>query len=291
MQKSTSYTTTAVILFSILTIVLEFTAYYFLKVSLLAFIITALLALLFCHTVLVLGLHFEACFSYQLLHLLMWGIILFLLYVGNDSDIITYSARLFLFPVIHWICCIIYCTLRNLWDEGSRYTNFKKYFRNSSILFLLLYTVFLVLWLFLHNTDYSYNKELSSLNLVPFFTLAGFITDFMDKNRTLSQIFFYLADRVLVYLPYGFFIILLMKRSSRLVRFLLLLLFPLVIEGLQALLSFGRCDIEDILYGLLGGFIGALLYHLLNRTFRNVKGMDFLETSRRFYSNRSSLHF
>lgn len=291
MPKSTSYTTTAVILFSILTIVLEFTAYHFLKVSGSAFIITALLAFLFCHTVLVLSLHFETCFSYQLLHLLMWGIILFLLSAGNDSEIIPYSAWLFLFPVIHWICCMIYCILRNLWDESGRYMNFKGYFRNSSIVFLLLYTIFLVLWLFLHNTDYHYNEELSSPNLVPFFTLAGFITDFMDKNRTLSQIFSYLADRVLVYLPYGFFIILLMRRSSRFLRFLLLLVFPLVIEGLQALLSLGRCDIEDVLYGLLGGFLGALLYHLLNRTFCNVKGMDFLETSRRFYSNRSSLHF
>lgn len=291
MQKSTSYTTTAVILFSILTLVLEFTAYYFLKVSVLTSIITVLTGLLFCHAILTLSLHYETCFSYQLLHVLMWGIILLLLYVGNDSELISYSAWLFLFPIIHWTCCSIYCILRNLWDEGGRYTNFKGYFRNSSILFLVVYAVFLIFWLFLSNRDSRYNTELSSFNLVPFLTLAGYITDLIDKNITLSQIVFYLADRVLIYLPYGFFIILLAKRNSRFIRFLILLLFPAAIEIVQGIFNLGRSDLEDMLYGLLGGFLGALLYHLLNRTYRNVKGMDFLETSRRFYSNRSSIHF
>lgn len=291
MQKSTSYTTTAVILFSILTIVLEFTAYYFFKVSAATFLIAALLGLLFCHIVLVLSLQFETCFSYQLLHLLMWGIILFLLYMGNDSDLISYSPWLLLFPIIHWTCCVIYSTLRNLWDEGSRFTSFKSYFRNSSVVFLLAYAAFLLYWLFLSNTDSHYNTELTSFNFIPFITLAGFITDLIDKNAALPQIFSYLADRVLIYLPYGFFLILLTRRKPRTIRFLLLLLFPALMEIMQGVLNVGRGDVEDILYGLLGGFLGGLLYHLLNRTYQDVKGMDFLESSRRFYSNRSSLHF
>lgn len=291
MPKSTSYTTTATILFSILTLVLEFGAYYFLTVSIFTFLFTAFLALLFCHLTLTISQHFETCFSYQLLHLLMWGIILFLLFIGNDSDFISYSLQLFLFPFIHWACCVLYSILRNLWDEGGRFTGFKNYFRNSSLLFLLVYAAFLVYWLFLSNTDSSFHTESFSVNLIPFLTLASLITDFIDKNITLSHIFAFLGDRALIYLPYGFFCILLARKQPRLIRFLLLLLFPFIIEVLQGILQLGSSDIEDVLYGLLGGFSGGLLYHLLNRTYQNVKGMDFLATSRRFYSGRSSLHF
>lgn len=291
MPKSTSYTTTATILFSILTLVLELGAYYFLTVSIFTFLITAFLALLFSHLTLVISQHFESCFTYQLLHLLMWGIILFLLYIGNDSDFISFSLMLFLFPFMHWACCILYSILRNLLDEGGRLTGFRNYFRNSSVLFLLVYTAFLIYWLFLANTDSRFHAESFSINFVPFLTLASLITDLIDKNITLSHIFAFLGDRALIYLPYGFFCILLAKRQSRLIRFLLLLLFPILLEVLQGLLAIGSSDIEDVFYGLLGGFLGGLLYHLLNRIYRNIKGMEFLATSRRFYSNRSSLHF
>ncbi len=281
MPKSTSHTTTAVILFSILTIVLEFAAYYLLKLSPVTFIITGLMALIITHVVLTLGYQFEACFSYQLLHVLIWGIVLFLLHTGNGSDFIQFSPLLFLFPAIHWGICVLYCIFRNLMDESTRFTNFKGYFIGSSIVFLLLYFVFLCYWLFLNNTDNSYQSDLKAVNFVPFLTLAGFITDFIDKELTLSQILAFLADRIFVYLPYGFFIILLARRNTRLVRFALLLLFPVAVEVLQRLLLLGKGDLEDVLYGLLGAFVGGLCYHLLNRIYDNYKGENFLESHRR----------
>lgn len=290
MPKSTSHTTTVVILFSILTIILEFMAYYFLDISVVTLLITGLLALLFCHITLTLTLHYEACFSYQLLHVLIWGIIFFLLSMGNTSAFLTFSARLFLFPAIHWSVCVVYCIIRNLKDEGSRYTNFKGYFRGSSILFLLLYGFALYFFLFLHNTDGNYHTDLLAINFVPFLTLAGMITDLMDKNTQLPQIFLFLTDRILLFLPYGFFLILIARRKSRLLRFLLLLLFPVVLEILQRILLLGKGDVEDVLYGLLGGFIGGLFYHLLNRIYTEIKGEHFLESSRRS-SYRSTLHF
>lgn len=290
MPKSTSHTTTVVILFSILTIILEFTAYYFLSSFAVTLLLTGFMALLFCHLTLTFCLHYESCFSYQLLHLMIWGIVLFLLYIGNDSALIAFSPRLFLMPGIHWAICILYCIVRNLWDENMRYSNFKGYFRNSSILFLLVYTASLIYFLFLGNTDGNYHRDLRSINFVPFLTLAGLITDFMDKKGGLSQIFLYLSDRTLIYIPYGFFIILMARRKSRLLRFLLLLLFPALVEVLQRVLLLGKGDLEDILYGLLGGFAGGLLFHLLNSIYSDVKGEDFLANSRRF-SYRSTLHF
>ncbi|WOO35244.1 VanZ family protein [Anaerocolumna sp. AGMB13020] len=290
MPKSTSHTTTAVILFSILTIVLEFAAYYFFKHSPATFIITGLMALIITHVVLSLSYQFEACFSYQLLHVLIWGIVLFLLHTGNGSDFITFSPLLFLFPAIHWGICVLYCIFRNLMDESTRFTNFRGYFIGSSIVFLLLYSVFLCFWLFLNNTDSSYQSDLKAVNFVPFLTLAGFITDFLDKELTLSQIFSFLADKILVYLPYGFFIVLTARRNTRLVRFALLLLFPVAAEILQRVLLLGKGDLEDVLYGLLGGLAGGLCYHLLNRIYDDHKGEIFLENHRR-RSYSSSLRF
>jgi glycopeptide antibiotics resistance protein len=93
-----------------------------------------------------------------------------------------------------------------------------------------------------------------------------------------------------VYLPYGFFIVLTARRNTRLVRFALLLFFPVVAEVLQRLLLLGKGDLEDVLYGLLGGFVGGLCYHLLNRIYDDYKGENFLESHRR-RSYGSSLRF
>lgn len=289
MPKSTSHTTTAVILFSILTIILEFAAYYFFDLSAVTFVVTGLMALLFSHIILTLGYQFEACFSYQLLHVLVWGIVLFLLHIGNSSDFIAFSPMLFFFPAIHWGLCVVYCIVRNLMDESSRFSNFKGYFIRSSAVFLLSYFIFLCYWLFLNNTDKAYQSDLATINFVPFLTLAGFITELIDKELTLSQILIFLADRVLVYLPYGFFIILATRRNTRIVRFALLFSFPVLVEILQRILLLGKGDVEDVLYGVLGGFVGGLSYHLLNRIYDNYKGEDFLMSRRRSFS--SSLRF
>jgi glycopeptide antibiotics resistance protein len=292
MQRNSIQIATRIILFSIITVTSQFICYYFLGTSFYTYGAAVILSLLFCHLFLESTLSFESCFSYSLLNIFLCLIVILLAYMENNDGIFSYSNYLFLFIGLNWLIPVVYCIFRNLMDKGSKFVNFNSFYRNISILFLIFYTAFLIYILFLaKGHDGLKNVELKSFNIIPFFSIASIIEGYIFGQTDLKSLILFFLEGISLYIPYGFYIILLSRNQSRSLRAILLLILPILVEVLQWAFSLGRPDIDDIFLALLGGFIGGLVFHILNSIYYSVTDENFLQKRSRYSFYRNSLHF
>ncbi len=288
MQKSSAHLTTITILLSILTITVQFCTYYFFGAALVTFGLTSIIILLFSHILLEQFMNYESCFSYILLNLFISFLIILLSYYGGKDSILTYTEGLLLFIILNWAIPVVYCIFRCLFDRGPKYSQFNLFYRNISIVFVLFYAGVLIYLLFTGNTGRS---DMHSINFAPFVTIATRIEDFIEGQIGLGDLVPYFTKGIVLYIPYGFYTILLLRYFGRLTRTLSLFILPLLVEVIQSVFQLGKGDIDDVILAFIGGFLGALCYHILNTIFRSVTDEDFLSerSSYSFYGN--SLHF
>lgn len=291
MQRNSVHAT-LIILLSIVTIIAQFSTYYFFGSTLITFAFSALISLLCTHIFLEKSLSYEPCFSYSLLNVFICFIIILLSYFGSDTSILPYQHYLLLFILLNWLVPTLYCMIRCLFDRGPKYSHFNSFYRNISIVFLIIYVGVLINLFFLQNgSKILYFNDFRSINFVPFLTLATLIEDYLGGYVSLSNIVAYLSQSILLFVPYGFYSVLLLKYHSRLTRFITFLLFPLFIEVIQRVFLLGKCDIDDIIFALFGCILGGLCYHLLNRIFLSATDEDFLYERSPYSFYRNSFHF
>jgi glycopeptide antibiotics resistance protein len=130
-----------------------------------------------------------------------------------------------------------------------------------------------------------------SVNLTPFLIISSQIENYLYGTLPLSHIIVYLCSRILLFVPYGFYCALISRRASRLLRLVILLFFPVILEVLQYFFYPTRCDIDDVIYAFIGGLLGCLIFFLTNLLFRLISGKNFLEKDIGYRFSSSSLHF
>lgn len=291
-RRSIVQTSTLIILLSILTILAQFTTYYFIEAKIIIWGISCLISFICCHIILEQTTTYEACFNYSLLSLFMSLMIIVITYFGNDQSFLPYSEAMLGIAVINWAAPMLHCFFRNLFDYGTRIDDFNLFYRNSSILFFLSYLAVLIYAAFAKDAFPSaYRAASETANWIPFELIATQIEEYLFEQIPLSDIIIYLLFRIIFYIPYGFYIGLILRRKSRLPRFLALLLLPVVVELIQYFVISYRCDIDDIIYALIGGVLGLLLFLLLNVIFRGVSGKDFLMKDSDYRYSGGALHF
>jgi glycopeptide antibiotics resistance protein len=292
MKRNSVQITTLTILLSILTVIAQFSIYYFLGSSFLTFSLAALIILMPTHIFLEKSLNHESCFSYSLLNTFLCFIIILLSYLGGSDFFLTFQPFLLIFIVINLEVPILYCMFRCLFDRGAKYSHFNIFYRNISIVFLVIYMSVLIFLCFIPNEiTVLYLNDINSINFIPFLTLATLIEDFLYGNSSFGNIITYFMQTTFLFIPYGFYTILLLKHSSRLIRFIALLFLPILIEIIQIVFQLGQGDINDIIFALIGGLLGAICYHLLNSIFHVITDEDFLYERSRYSFYRNSLHF
>lgn len=292
MQRSSISNATFIILFSILTVLVQFGVYYYSGTIILNFFIAAIVCLLFSHIFLEQTLSYDSCFNYSLLNIFICTVIIMLSFFSNKDSLLPFKPELVLFVILNWGTPLLYCVIRNLNDPSFKYNGFKAFYRNINLVFILFYIILLAIFLFLHNIDFvqTYTST-DTANFIPFLTIATLIEDYLNGYIKFGVVLPYFIQGILLFLPYGFYAILLLRYRSRLIRLLALLVLPVLVEILQQIFRSGRVDADDVILGLLGGFIGALLYHTLNRIYRIFTDEDFLY-ERHYYSfSSNSLHF
>lgn len=292
MKKSSFQFATLIILLSIFTVAVQFTVWYFFQASLLSFGIGLLISLMFSHIFLRQSLTYESCFSYTLLNVLICSIVILLSFLGEHTSYLTFQSELLYIPALHLFVPFFYAILQNLFDKGHRYNGFHSFFRSTSITFLIFYAATFVFLSFITNkAALLIFTDIKSINFIPFFTLATLIEAYIDKKAELTDIGTYLVHTSCIFIPYGFYAVLLLRKSSRFIRCLALLFLPVLTEILQRIFLVGKADIDDILFGLLGGFLGGILYHLLNTAYNYVADEDFLSRRNQYSFYRNNLHY
>ncbi|MBQ7140481.1 MAG: VanZ family protein [Bacilli bacterium] len=120
----------------------------------------------------------------------------------------------------------------------------------------------------------------SSVNLIPFKTIIGYIKDIFTSLLDTSNIFANLLGNLVCMMPFAFFIPMLFKKINNTKKFILTILcITLGIELIQFITFSGSCDIDDIILNTLGAFI---MYKILNiKDIKNlIKNIFLLEKNK-----------
>lgn len=280
------------VILGILTILIQFGAYYFLDLNIAVWGIACLISVLCCHILLGQSITFSVCFDYSLFTLFISLIVIVLSYTGKDTVFLPYTGIMLGIALINWLLPMLYCFIRYMLNYGSTLEGFPRFYRNSSIVFLVFYTAALLYGNFSVDAfGWDYATASNTAGFIPFTIISAQFSSYLDGSIPLWDIVTYLSSRILVYIPYGFYIFLLLRRRSVLLRCLALLIVPFLIEAVQYFTWNARCNIDDLIYALLGGLLGFLAFIMTNAIYRTFAGRDFLisEGSYRRYGN--PLHF
>ena len=284
-NKNSIQFTTVIILLSFLTVFGEFALLYVMSNDFLATLIGCGIVLFLSILLLFTAYNFEAIFIYMLLNVVLSSLLA--TYSFWEIRYFYYSAdnyELWMVLINFTVPCLL-CLICNLFDQNSL-ANYRQFVRNSSLLFFVYYLCMFIYIEFTPHTDAIWSNGLT--NLIPFYTIAGYIENYIYQVGSLKDIFYHLLIPIVIYLPAGFLLAVCMRHTNKLLRLLVALLLPLITEGIQYLIRVNNLNIDDVIYGFLGAILGQLLFFLLNALFLRIKGLEFLEEER---SYRSTLHF
>lgn len=278
--------TTFIIILSLITVFTEFSLLYFLDSDLKATLISCGIVLVISIILLFRSYHFEAVFIYTLLNVVLSGLLA--AYRFWEIQYFYYSVTNYnIWMVIcNFFVPFLFCLIIHLFDVHNSFSQYKGYFRNNSILFYLCYFTILAYTVFSSNTKGIWSDV--TLNLIPFYTIAGYIENYIYHIGSLNHVLTHLLIPTLLYLPVGFLIGLLLRKNHKILRFFTMLLFLVAIEITQYMLQVSSCNIDDIIYGFIGCLIGQLIFLILNKLSNVIKGHGFLQEESQY---RSTLHF
>lgn len=100
-----------------------------------------------------------------------------------------------------------------------------------------------------------------AVNLIPFYTIGSYLAVAVTGGATgLRQAFANIAGNVILFIPFGYFLPVFLKKLWG-VRPVLLVTsgFSVTIEILQFILHVGSSDIDDVILNTLGGLVGFIL--------------------------------
>lgn len=291
-RRMSTQASTLIIFISILTVLVQFAAYQAFDSILMIWGISCLISIIGCHILLEQTGSYHACFDYTFLTLFLSLTIILLTWQGNTRTFLPFTDTMFGIALINWLIPMLHCFFRNMLNYGSKVDSFGSFYINSSIIFLIAYAgVFIYSCFFANYFPWAAGVALKAPVFSPFEILSGQIEDYFNGTVTLDFIITYLSSRVLIYIPYGFYIGLLLRRQGRLLRFFLFLILPVLIETIQYFIITDRCNFDDMIYGLIGGFLGCFLFFLTNVLFRAFSGKDFLTRGSDYHGMGNKLYY
>lgn len=136
-------------------------------------------------------------------------------------------------------------------------------------LLLFGYTTVLIWELFLGK--YRSDGGPRRYNLTPMKTIARYIENY--ESFGVSIILINLAGNIVAFIPLGFLLPLVFKRTGRLVVITrITLLTSITAEICQYIFNVGGLDIDDVLLNTVGGVLGYLVYTLVGNRNKTQKG-------------------
>ena len=285
-------TSSLIVLLSILTILFQYGAYYFIAPPMLILLISCVITLTCTHVLLEQSTVYETSFVYIGLITFIGLIITVLSYSSKEGSLLPYSSTMLVILAINWIIPVTHCFLRNMLDYGTRIDGYLTFNLSTGIVFNLFYLGLIIYGSFTaKGYPWTYITVINSANFTPFMSVSILIEDFLMDLIPLKEIFIYLANRIIIFIPYGYYVTMLLRRHNRLYKIIAIFIFPLIIEILQFFTYRQRSDVDDIIYALLAGLLGNILYNVINIIYRIISGRDFLEEETNSRFSGTTLHF
>ncbi|HEX3077252.1 MAG TPA: hypothetical protein VHQ24_10360, partial [Lachnospiraceae bacterium] len=234
MKRLSVRMTTIIDLVSIITLIIQFGFYYVTSNIALTVCISCILLLICAHLFLTSSNTFESIFLYSFILILLSSCIIGFIYMkGADFDL-NYRNNLLLLILLNWILPMIYSTIRFLHDSRQRFSDYDSYFKRSSTQFVIYYVGLIALLvlnkpIILVNADGSSNGS----NFIPFYHVAAYIEDYVYNQIDLQRLILYITAAITLYIPYGFYLSLLLRNAGHLLFTGFMLLLPVLVEICQ----------------------------------------------------------
>lgn len=187
--------------------------------------------------------------------------------------------------LLAWLVPVVYACLFT-WAEGSTVLpQFSAFYKKAAIFFYLVYFGILIYWFMVYC---RIPEQEVTLQMIPFASFAAYIDGIISETVPVQRLLQYLLERILLFLPYGFFIAMVGRKLHSMLRLGLVLVLPVIVELLQYLLKYHSCDADDVIFAFLGGMFGMLLFVIFNVVFQKTTGKNFdgSEVERDYYGRR-----
>lgn len=276
--------TSWIVLISLLVSILQFVFYYVTDGGWLGLLLAGVGILLGGVLIHVITGELEELFAYLLIPCVFSGGA-GLLIPHLEGALLPTVTNAFVGCLLAWFLPVLYACLYT-WAEGNiAMTQFAGFYKKATVFFYLVYFGVLVYWFAVYN---RIPQNQVQLQLIPFASFAAYIDGIISDTVPAVRLLHFLAERALLFLPYGFFIAMVGRKLRNLVRLLLVLLLPVLAELLQYVLSFSSCDADDAIFSFLGGLLGMLIFVVFNRLFQNTTGKNFdgSEIDRDYYGRK-----
>ncbi len=125
-----------------------------------------------------------------------------------------------------------------------------------------------------HTSPLSYWERVeSSVNLVPFHTISQFWGNLSsERDYIVRRAFVNLAGNIAMFVPIGLFLPYFRKKYRKLRYFLPAVIFMIsCVEVIQLFTLLGSCDVDDLIFNVIGAFLGFLIFSIFRPIF-NKRG-------------------
>lgn len=261
-----------VVIVGILVTVLQFGIYYFIGEGFLGILLAGV-------SVLVGGIlvHFmmeeqEELFSYLLIPCVFSFVVgLVLPYISGDF--LPESKTVFYFCIISWFFVVLYAMIYTLLNGISEMEIFTRFHKKSTIFFYFVYFGVLCYMVFFSSKNGVETK--ASFKLLPLDTFATYIEQLIKGQDVVEQFLVFLQNQFLFFIPFGFLIGMLGRDFLALLRFAIIIVFPVGIEVVRFFVVKASCDIDNIIFGFLGALLGMFAFLGFNELFCYFVGKNF----------------
>lgn len=276
--------TTWIVLISLVVSALQFVIYNLTDSNWLGLLLAGLAILLGGVVVHFITGELEELFAYLLIPCVCLGVS-GLLIPQLDGVLLPESTTVFTGCLLAWLIPVVYACLYT-WAEGNIVmAQFSGFYKKAAVFFYLVYFGGFVYWFAVYS---RIPESKVTLQLIPFATFAAYIDGIISDTVSVTRLLQYLAERIVLFLPYGFFIAMVCRKLHSLFRLFLVLLLPVLVELLQYVLKYNSCNADDVIFSILGALIGMLIFVVFNTLFQKTCGKNFdgSEIDRDYYGRR-----
>lgn len=273
-----------IVLAGLLAGVLQFVIYHFIGSNWIGILLAGLAVLLGGIFVHVITEEQEELFAYLLVPCVFSGLA-GLLIPHLEGSLLPESNTVLIGCLLAWMLPVLYACIYT-WVAGhTAIGQFAVFYKRAEVFFYLVYFGSLVYWFGFRN---HVQEAEVTLQLVPFTAFAGTVEGVMNGTVPMQQLLGFLAEHVLLFLPYGFFIGMVCRKLHGMIHLLLVLVIPAAVELLQYLLQWNSFAMDDVIFSLLGGLLGLLCFVGFNLLFQQTTGKNFdgSEVDRDYYGRK-----
>ncbi len=259
------------ILAGILATILPFMIYYFVGEGFLGMLLaggSVLAGGVFVHFIME---EQEELFSYVLIPCVFSGVVgIVLPYISGDF--LPKRETVFYFCIIAWFLIVLYAMIYTLLNGVSEMETFTRFHKKSTIFFYIVYfSVLGYIVLFMFN-DSEGTQE--TLKFLPLDTFVTYIEQLIKGQDIVKEFLLFLQNQFLFFIPFGFLVGMLGRNLFAMVRFIIIILFPIGLEAVRFFIS-GGCDVDNVIFGFLGTLFGMFLFFVFNELFCYFVGKNF----------------